>query len=625
MDPTAAEQVDDDEAQTPAPAITVLDCVAVFFASFVTAAVGFGIGSAFGDDDSLAVTAGGLIGLWCGMVPGAIILSRARGSGSLVRDYGLRFARRDWIGIPVALGSQFVILPLIYVVMTLVSDRDLLEEIQEPAKELTEQASPGLAFGFLALLLIVGAPIVEEIFYRGMFFGALRRRWSVGVSIVVSGLVFGLVHFEPLLHPGAGRLRHGARVAAGPNRHAGRGDRRARDLQRDHRGQPCREHRRARAELTGEQNGDDGTRPGAAPRALRALGPCRHHRRHRRRGAVHVRAAAPVASVHRHDPRRWRHGCPCVDTGVPARPPPAPRAPHGLDQRLVRGVPGAHLLLPTAEPDDRAGRSGDPVQRRVQARHGLRAACAARGCVVLRAHVAPALPRSRDSRRRHGAIPVRQDVHHLRREHRLDAGRGVLVLDQPRGRIRVSRAVRPRPRDRRAPCGCGGGSGRYWPMPRRARVLCDRRRNRPRAHATEPAQPQVRDAGVPGVRAPRRVLGYPVHVPDRLHERHGMGEARDIPRQPVPAVGAHRARLGVPRAGPRHRPSQPHGVVPVRHVRHLCGRIRRRAPEPAVERPPAAVLVPEPRAARRVRVLGGGDGGLRSARLAAATRAVLTG
>ena len=56
---------------------------------------------------------------------------------------------------------------------------------------------------FLLLILVaVIAPIAEELFFRGMLYPLLRQRWGVVLAIVASALIFGLVHFIPVLIPG---------------------------------------------------------------------------------------------------------------------------------------------------------------------------------------------------------------------------------------------------------------------------------------------------------------------------------------------------------------------------------------------------------------------------------------
>lgn len=56
--------------------------------------------------------------------------------------------------------------------------------------------------GLLLILVAVIAPIAEELFFRGMLYPVLRRRWSSQVAIVVNGLLFALIHFIPILIPG---------------------------------------------------------------------------------------------------------------------------------------------------------------------------------------------------------------------------------------------------------------------------------------------------------------------------------------------------------------------------------------------------------------------------------------
>lgn len=45
-----------------------------------------------------------------------------------------------------------------------------------------------------AALVIVAAPIVEEFFFRGFFYPALRARWRVGWAAATTGIVFGALH-----------------------------------------------------------------------------------------------------------------------------------------------------------------------------------------------------------------------------------------------------------------------------------------------------------------------------------------------------------------------------------------------------------------------------------------------
>jgi membrane protease YdiL (CAAX protease family) len=185
----------------PRSEIRLFDVVAIFFlAEFVTGLLGYELGTAVGGD--YAINIGGIVGIWVGIIPAAIFVCRKRATGNLVRDVGLRFQfPADLIGIPVGLGSQFLLLPIVYAVIQTVLHRDLTKELEQPAHDLTNNAH-GPGFWVLAVLLIVGAPLVEEIFYRGMLLPSLKRYLPPIPSILVCGLIFGAAHFDLVTLPG---------------------------------------------------------------------------------------------------------------------------------------------------------------------------------------------------------------------------------------------------------------------------------------------------------------------------------------------------------------------------------------------------------------------------------------
>ncbi len=61
-----------------------------------------------------------------------------------------------------------------------------------------QQLAPFFSGGFdtlaMALSVVIGAPIVEELVYRGVLYGALERRWGSAAAFVVTAALFGLVH-----------------------------------------------------------------------------------------------------------------------------------------------------------------------------------------------------------------------------------------------------------------------------------------------------------------------------------------------------------------------------------------------------------------------------------------------
>ena len=62
----------------------------------------------------------------------------------------------------------------------------------------------------VALIGVVLAPLFEEIVFRGFLLTCLRQRWGTGLALVVSSLVFGMVHGEGILTVGTLGLVFGA-------------------------------------------------------------------------------------------------------------------------------------------------------------------------------------------------------------------------------------------------------------------------------------------------------------------------------------------------------------------------------------------------------------------------------
>ena len=74
--------------------------------------------------------------------------------------------------------------------------------MSEPARTLTDRAGSDAEVVLLVLMVVVGAPIVEELFFRGLVLRSIQARWNDGLALVASALLFALVHFQPLQFPG---------------------------------------------------------------------------------------------------------------------------------------------------------------------------------------------------------------------------------------------------------------------------------------------------------------------------------------------------------------------------------------------------------------------------------------
>lgn len=138
--------------------------------------------------------------LWLGFVGVPIWAAAVKGRGWVV-DFR---ARRSWRGLPLAalvgLLTQVVVVPLVSAPMLWLTGTDV-EELGRPARELSEKAtSPGGVLLFV-LVVAVGAPIAEELFFRGLLLRAFEKRFGIRWAVVGSSVVFGATHFQFLQFP----------------------------------------------------------------------------------------------------------------------------------------------------------------------------------------------------------------------------------------------------------------------------------------------------------------------------------------------------------------------------------------------------------------------------------------
>jgi uncharacterized protein len=151
----------------------------------------------------VAVTAAGVGGLWVGLVAAVEFASRTRGTSNLAADFGWRIGA--WWDIPlgaaVGVFSQYVLVPLVYLPFETV-DRSIPHQLSQPARQQTAAAHGSVAVVVVFVFLAVGAPLVEELFFRGLLLRSLLATTRAPIAIVVSALAFALAHFEALQFAG---------------------------------------------------------------------------------------------------------------------------------------------------------------------------------------------------------------------------------------------------------------------------------------------------------------------------------------------------------------------------------------------------------------------------------------
>jgi uncharacterized protein len=129
-----------------------------------------------------------------------IIATRRKGNGPVV-DLGIRVEVRDVPkGLAIGVLTQLVLVPLLYVPIFLWGDVDR-EKLSEPARDLTDRAAGPVDSLLLLIIVGIGAPIAEEIFFRGLLQRALLRRFAPWLGIGIGAVVFSAAHQQVLQFP----------------------------------------------------------------------------------------------------------------------------------------------------------------------------------------------------------------------------------------------------------------------------------------------------------------------------------------------------------------------------------------------------------------------------------------
>jgi hypothetical protein len=140
---------------------------------------------------------------WSAYLVAMVVLSRRTGSGSFVRDYGLSARWVDTLGVPVKVLCQLVVVPLVYLPLRAVwpatSEPDRL---RDTATSLTDRAEGPAMVALLAVVILVGAPVVEELVYRGLVQRSLAGRFSDLLAWLCTAGLFTLIHFRPVEYLG---------------------------------------------------------------------------------------------------------------------------------------------------------------------------------------------------------------------------------------------------------------------------------------------------------------------------------------------------------------------------------------------------------------------------------------
>jgi membrane protease YdiL (CAAX protease family) len=172
---------------------------AVLLGWFFGAYLGFVAATLLGVDpleDAAGLTAGVVAQALAGF--GVVwMVSRAMGTGSLSTDVGLRLRWVDTVGVLGGIVLQFAVaLALSPLVRFLLPDIDTQQQVAEVAEQ-TDDAGGRI---LLIFTVVIVAPIIEEIIFRGVLLSWLSKRVRPWPAILWSSASFAAIH---LLDPNA--------------------------------------------------------------------------------------------------------------------------------------------------------------------------------------------------------------------------------------------------------------------------------------------------------------------------------------------------------------------------------------------------------------------------------------
>lgn len=153
-------------------------------------------------DAPIWVLAVSLLAGWAVFLAAMWHASTRHGTGDFVTDHGVMFRPIDLLGLGIGVAAQFLLLEAVYAPLRAVwPDTFDTDALSETANDLVDRAS-GFSTVVLVLAVVIGAPLVEELFYRGLLQRSLLQRFPPAVVVVAVAAIFAVIHFRPVEYPG---------------------------------------------------------------------------------------------------------------------------------------------------------------------------------------------------------------------------------------------------------------------------------------------------------------------------------------------------------------------------------------------------------------------------------------
>ena len=140
--------------------------------------------------------------LWGPFIGVLLWTSKRRGSGNFAEDFSLSFQVKDLWGVPLGIASQLLLvvvvtLPFQWLFPSLFNS----EAVEKRANDLFD-AAHGAWIVLLVVIVVICAPVVEEMVYRGFIQHNLGIAYGARISVMLASFWFAAVHLQLAEFPG---------------------------------------------------------------------------------------------------------------------------------------------------------------------------------------------------------------------------------------------------------------------------------------------------------------------------------------------------------------------------------------------------------------------------------------
>lgn len=150
------------------------------------------------DDTGPLTILGGQVGLWAGFIAVVAVARSRPGAPRYVGSIRSELHPSDLLGLVVGVATQLVLLPLLYLPFRAWFDEG---DLSAPAEDLLADFN-GILLVLMGVGVVLVAPVVEELFFRGLLLGTIQERWGTLTAVIGSSVFFGATHFQPLQFAG---------------------------------------------------------------------------------------------------------------------------------------------------------------------------------------------------------------------------------------------------------------------------------------------------------------------------------------------------------------------------------------------------------------------------------------